>query len=120
MSYCHWWIISCATVLTSSFVPNGVRANRGVSSGTDKRISRFGDLGVALSPHDERGPAPLTNIPTDEVSRVLQTSAIGGSVPSKYRLLRSCHMSISCNALKGGGQSAVMRGGGATLSRRAA
>ena len=103
MSYCHWWIISCATVLTSSFVPNGVRANRGVSSGTDKRISRFGDLGVALSPQDERGPAPLTNIPTDEVSRLLQTSAIGGSVPSKYRPLRSFQMSMSCNALKGGG-----------------
>src|SRR6476659_230104 len=101
MSYCHWWIISCATVLRSSFFTHGVRVNRGVRSGTDKRISRFGDLGVALSLQDERGPVRLTNMPTDEVNRLLHTNAIGGSAPSKYRLLRSFQMSVSCNALKG-------------------
>src|SRR5574341_2184870 len=44
---------------------------------------------------DMRGPTVVTNKPTEAVRRVLQTTSMGGSVPSKYRVLRSAQMAAS-------------------------
>ena len=55
---------------------------------TDVLAFPMDELDTARPDDPERGPALLTNMPTEEVSRLLHTSAIGGRRPSKYRALR--------------------------------
>src|SRR5262249_19303590 len=70
--------------------------------GRERRISRCEDLGEALPPQDERGPVRLTNMPTEDVSRLLQTSGIGRSALLKCFALRSVQMATSCSQVRGG------------------
>ncbi len=74
---------------------------QGLRRGRDRRISRCADLRKTFAAQDERGPARLTNMPTEEVSRLLQTRSIGGSAPLKCRALRSCQIAVSCCEFRG-------------------
>ena len=72
---------------------------QGCQQGKERRISRL--LADLFARHAERGPARLTNMPTEAVSRLLHTTAIGGSAPSKYRVFRSRQIAVSCETLSG-------------------
>jgi hypothetical protein len=80
-------------------VPYGVSVSKGVKRGRERRISRL--LADLFARHAERGPARLTNMQTEAVSRLLHTTAIGGSAPSKYRVFRSRQIAVMRETLSG-------------------
>ena len=59
------------------FIPAVRRREKGVRSGSERRISRFGVCATVAGPGGSR-PSPLTNIPAEEVRRLLQSMSIGG------------------------------------------
>src|SRR5512147_662324 len=67
--------------LMNHFMGDGADQLVPAVGGRDRRISRGGDRLATTSRQEDLGPARLTNIPTDEVSRRLQTISIKGSTP---------------------------------------